>query len=445
MTDPSFDEERELRSALGTLLADEPAPQWVVADDVARGRTHLARRRARLGGGIALVAVLALVVGLVGPWRTADDANPLPLGSATPTSVPSDASAAVADYLASIGWPVTSTNVTMNVDDGAVTATTYAVREATSSNVTASLVVHAWSSSRQAALSPTGRGRVGSLLWECLPSTCTVTSSLVGCTGGDPNCFTEEFGVFTRPSGPVAAGTVVLEHTYVDGTQLEGAASPAVCQRCQSLVLMTPFITTQQLSHVLELTGKPALRDAPTPIPSTVLPTVNAETPNPYYVAHNPDRAWARDVLDAASTYVAQQGATASGPGSDGLSLGLARGNERAWLEVGYATTTTDAPECLGKPNCTVLQPWTSARGGTVDVALTRMTLPPNVSCAALCGPSYQLLVRSGHRLVRLEEGTTFGTLLNGDVQGFVLSADQLLRAADLLSFPPPSPTPSAS
>jgi hypothetical protein len=446
MTDPAFDEERELRSALGTLLADEPSPRWMVTDDVARGRSHLARRRARLGGGIALVAVLALVVGLVGPWRSANDANPAPLGSASPSPVPSGAQQAVADYLASIGWPVTATKVTISVEDGSIASTTYSVRSAKSPALSATLVVNEYDTKPPAELSPVARARPGSAMALCLPGSCVATSSLVGCTGASPDCATDVLGVITKEVQGFPPGTMILDLSYVDGTELEGVASPSACASCAA---PRPdgraFLTSYQLRKVLDLTGKPVLREGPRPVPSTSVSSTTVEAvPNPFYVGHSPDRTWAAGVLGSLSSYVQQQGATAEPVGTDGLSVQISRGHQRAWLQVGYATTTADAPECLGLPQCTVLQPWMPARGGTVEVALTETTIAPGTS-NAMRGPSYQLLVRSGRRLVRLDEGTTFGTLLNGDVQGFVLSADQLVGAAARLTFPSASPSPSAS
>jgi hypothetical protein len=91
-----------------------------------------------------------------------------------------------------------------------------------------------------------------------------------------------------------------------------------------------------------------------------------------------------------------------------------------------------------------VLQPWTSARGGTVQVAVTETTVPPGTTSTALRGPSYQLLIRRGDRLVRLDEGTTFPTLFDGQRPGFVLTWQQLLAAGAEVRFPS-EPSPSSS
>jgi hypothetical protein len=63
------DDARDIRAALGTLLADEPASAWTVQDDVARGRAYQRKRRTRWGAGVGIVAAAALILGVVGPLR----------------------------------------------------------------------------------------------------------------------------------------------------------------------------------------------------------------------------------------------------------------------------------------------------------------------------------------------------------------------------------------
>ena len=87
------------------------------------------------------------------------------------------------------------------------------------------------------------------------------------------------------------------------------------------------------------------------------------------------------------TTYATGQGVAVIGEDDRTARLDVLRGDERAWLQLAYATTTPDAPECLGLPNCTVLRPWAPARGGSVEVAVTETTVPPNTISTALRGP----------------------------------------------------------
>jgi len=455
MTDPTYDDERTLRTALGALLTDEPPTFSTVSDDVARGRALRSRRRARVGGGVALVAVVALVVGVVGPLRSLDRSTPAPLGSAAPSPGITGPQVAVADYLASQGWPVTSTTVTINTDDASISSATYAVHSSTTAGMTARLIVRSYDTAPALASSTaaTDGFRLGSALQRC-GAACGFATLLQGsCVSAAAECKDAEVYAWVQKStGPFSMGDLILERRWTDGTQLEAVVSTRSCSSCaptptpsgvDPLIGTIPsFLPVSDARQVLELTGKPALRDQPAPSQSTFIAD---PSPNPYYTAHNVDPLWVKDSLAALTTYTTGQGALGVGEDDRTARLDVLRGDERAWLQLAFATTTPDAPECLGLPHCTVVRPWAPARGGSVEVAVTETTVPPNTSSTALRGPSYRVLVRSGSNLLRLDEGTTFPTLLNGQRPGYVLSWRQVATAADLLTVPGATSAPSGS
>jgi hypothetical protein len=267
-------------------------------------------------------------------------------------------------------------------------------------------------------------------------------STLVGCTPV-PTCSTDTYGVVGRGAPHLLAGSRVVLRTYMDGTELDGVATPAQCTRCDGASLGTASIlSVQQLMSVLDLTGKPALRTQPAPSQSTFIAD---PSPNPYFTAHSVDPVWVTDSLDALTTFTTGQGADVVGEDRRTGRLDIQRGDERAWLQLTYGTTAPDAPPCLGLPNCTVVRPWAPASDGSVEVAVTETTVPPNTISMALRGPSYQVLVKRGTNLLRVDEGTTFPTLLNGQRQGYVLSWRQVASAAELLEVSGATPMPPAS
>ena len=455
MTDPTHDDERALRAALGTLLADEPPPVSTVADDVARGRAYRSRRRARAGGGIALLAVVALVVGLVGPLRALDRSTPAPLGSASPSPSMTGSQTAVADYLASLGWQVSGTSVTIVPENGAVDAAAYAVHSTATPPRTALLTVQAYGTPPASDfVEPESSGsRFGTALQRCGSACSQVSSMAASCIAGSAVCLTSEVSsTVSSATADFAAGTLIVDRVWSDGTQLEAVATPPSCSSSRS-ASPTPcasatdagasgsFLSTFAVGRVLDLTGKPALLAQPTPNQTTF---TAGPGPNPYFVIHAADPAWVSEQLTALTTAVAARGVTVSGRDNRNAILSIERGKLIASLWLIYASTTTDSPECLGLTNCTVLQPWTTARGGAAEIAVTK-TIPPNTNSSAFRGPSYQVLVRSGHRLVRLNEGTSFGSYAPGQTPGFVLTWQEAAALADLLTFPGASITPSAS
>jgi hypothetical protein len=452
MTDPPYDDERALRAVLGTLLADEPPTSSTVSDDVARGRAHRARRRARAGGGVALVAVVALVVGLVGPLRVLDRSTPAPLGSASPSPTLTGTQVAVADYLASIGWPLSSTRVSVRPDDGAILATTYAVHSAADPGMTALLSVQSFDSppSRDLVLPAVSGSRFGSALQRCGDACTRVSVTTPDCVSGSMTCDPAEASAWVaRPTTGFEVGALIVERTWPDGTQLEAIVSTRHCSTCatstplpadQLVGATTSFLP--RADRVLDLVGKPTLRDRPT----TGSASFEADpAPNPYYVVRDVDPSWAKDALAALTTYTTGRGALVVGEDDRTARLDVLRGGQRAWLQLASATTTSDAPECLGLPNCTVLQPWTAGRGGAMQVAVTETTVPASTVSTAMRGPSYQVLVRAGHNLLRLDEGTTFPTLFDGQRPGYVLTWQQVAAAADRLRVPGATPVPSGS
>ena len=457
MTDPTNDDERALRAALGTLLVDEPPTVSTVTDDVARGRAYRSRRRARAGGGIALLAVVALVVGLVGPLRVLDRSTPAPFGSASPSPTLTGTQTAVADYLASLGWQVTGTSVTIVPENGAVDAAAYAVRSAATPSRSALLTVQSYGTPPPSDfVEPESSGsRFGSALQRCGNACSEVSMMSASCVSGSAVCLVSEVSsTVSGATGDFAPGTLIVERVWSDGTQLEAVATPPSCasspsastDSCASAAdsgTIGSFLPSFAVRRVLDLTGKPVLRDQPTP--STA--TFNADpAPNPYYVAHNVDPLWVKDSLDSLTTSTAAYGAAVIGRDDRTAQLDMLRGDERAWLQLAYATTTPDSPECLGLPNCTVVRPWAPTGSGSVEVAVTETTVAPGTVSTALRGPSYQVLLRSGTNLLRLDEGTTFPTLFNGQRPGYVLSWRQVATAAELLAVPgSPTPTPAAS
>jgi hypothetical protein len=259
----------------------------------------------------------------------------------------------------------------------------------------------------------------------------------VDCATG--SCPSEAFAVVTQPLPANSVGDVDVERTWRDGTRLEAVAVAAQCAPCRpdgsSPGADASWISVEQIGRVLDLLGKPPLRSR------QIAGTFMLDDVNPF------DRlATPRDWLDEQILVLASSFRDASvtvGPPDNGAML-VRSGDTMATVSLSLRGTTRDAPECLSLPNCKVVQGWTTQPNGTTQVAVTQ-SWSVGLS-TAIRGPSYEVLVRQGARMVMVTEDTTFPTLLVGQKIGLVVDREHLAAAALAVRFPAsPAPSPSAS
>ena len=211
------DDARDIRAALGTLLADEPASPWTVQDDVARGRAYQRQRRTRWGAGIGVVAAAALVLGVVGPLRPS--APEIPVVGEVPTveGVPQawfeNISPSLIDQsvLAVVDWDASS------------------VRGSASTGFRADLAlvpvsITASGGERTVELEP-GDGRTGRLTLEWFPGRTEPGPALQRCTKDVcPNQGATSFiggpvdqAATAGKGAPFPEGTVIVDRQYPQG------------------------------------------------------------------------------------------------------------------------------------------------------------------------------------------------------------------------------------
>lgn len=267
MADPSYDDARDLRAALGGLLVDEPPGRTPLADDVARGRALRRRRRVRAGTGAALVAVLALVVGTGGVLRH----GAAPAGPSTPSPAPTDPGPRVSALLTELGWVVDGM-VLQKVPSGSPSVTTWTVHDRASAGpLSAQLTVRVWSES---SWGPGTTMPPGSVLSRCSVSgLCGVVSSAVtDCVSGTAPCWSTSWTTIVRASAGLPRGTAVL--LAYDGRAqraVEAVATPADCLTCAS-PQAAAFLDRQQLSRVIALVEPAPVEPSPssTDVPASL-------------------------------------------------------------------------------------------------------------------------------------------------------------------------------
>ena len=282
MTDlfPSEDDARDVRTALGTLVSDEPPPVWSVSDDVARGRALQRRRRTRIGSVTGLVAVVALIAVFLGPLR--------PGGSDVVAPVVPDAPAVaerivVDDALAQVGLVVRSEARPFSVDvsgstdaayvvaaDGAGDGDPSAVLELRTFTVTTAMLnVH---SSQEAYLA----APPSSALRGCTVETCGEVHWPTSVCALATNC-PISYWVSTRAGYPgLPVGTLIEQMVMESGLVVESVVPPLGCEGCD--VATTPFLDEGKTRSLVLAVGRAVESFASaTPEPSATALDVDVE------------------------------------------------------------------------------------------------------------------------------------------------------------------------
>lgn len=286
MTDPSLDDERVVRAALGTLLVDEPTPTWSVADDVERGRRRQGLRRARLGVGVGLAAVAAVAAAVVVPMTGHEPhLTPAPISS---ESRPSELipMREIGAYVGDRGWTVVGTSAA-SAPDGSMVGVALTLRATSGEPRTSTLVIHRFASPPPRNSYVSGGGfrppwmREGGLLAAC-GTACTVHYEIDAGICFHLEACPADYSSVVQPvvTSRLQGGSVIFVRTWPTDAEVDAMSTPPLAIGSPAPVpTMSPApyrevvpasgaFTLSQLRDIVDLLGEPGPAPTPSPVPS---------------------------------------------------------------------------------------------------------------------------------------------------------------------------------